>query len=173
MRVADVCDAVVDDGRELDQRAEAEAPDGAERRAQADVRLRLRAVGRRAVHRPLQLGAVDADRHLPRALEVLVHGARAEAGRADGHVQGLRHGTLISATPVPFVRALLPHVLTAARVTRVLRSPSTTVTTSRTGPRTSGSGRPSRRSVGAGAEVAVGGARAAACGGEPRDADDG
>ncbi len=51
------------------------------------MRLRLCARRRRAVQRPLQLRAVHADRHLARRLEVLPHGAGAEAGRTDRHPQ--------------------------------------------------------------------------------------
>src|SRR5207253_7748754 len=52
-----------------------------------DVRLRLRATRRRAVHRPLQFGAIDADRGLAGALEVLGHGAAGEAPCSDRDVE--------------------------------------------------------------------------------------
>ena len=87
MRIADVRDAVVDDRGELDQGAEADAPDRPEGRPQADVRLRLRPLGRCAVHRPLQLGPEDPNRDLAGCLEVLVHRAGSEAACIDGDVQ--------------------------------------------------------------------------------------
>src|SRR5205085_9560344 len=63
--VADVREAVPDDGGELDQVAEAPAPDEPERRPQTQVRLRLRASLRGAVERPLQVRPVDTQ-GLPR-----------------------------------------------------------------------------------------------------------
>ena len=59
--VRDEGDPVVDDGRELEQRAGRAAPDRLERRADADVRMRLGALRGGAVHRPLQLPLVDAN----------------------------------------------------------------------------------------------------------------
>ena len=66
------------------------------------MRLRLRACRGRAVHRPLKLGPVDAQRHLALREEVLPDRARPEAASADGHVQALpaRHDDLGDAARV-------------------------------------------------------------------------
>src|SRR5206468_2000531 len=69
MDVPDVCLAVPDDCRELDE-PRAEAPDEPERRPDPDVLLRLRALRRRAVERPLQARLVDPNRLRPALPEV-------------------------------------------------------------------------------------------------------
>src|SRR5204863_6180092 len=85
--VADVGDTVGDDRGELEQRAEAAAPGNAERRADADRRVRLRPCRRGAVHRPLQPGLVEAGDHPPAALERQPEGTPLVAAGAYGHDQ--------------------------------------------------------------------------------------
>jgi hypothetical protein len=67
--VTDVGDAVGDDRRELDHRAEAAAPDDPKRRSDADPRVRLGPRRCGPVHRPLEPFLVDADDDPPPALE--------------------------------------------------------------------------------------------------------
>src|SRR5207248_6638682 len=86
VEVADVCLAVPDDGGELDQPAYAEAPDGVERWPEPDVRLRLRALRRCAVERPLEPRLVDPDRLLP-APEVDGYADRGVVARRDADLE--------------------------------------------------------------------------------------
>ena len=130
-RVADVRDAVVDDGRELDQRRRCRALQTVpERRPQPDVRLRLRARRRRAVQRPLQLGPVDADRRLAASCRTPRGRVRVEKplARTVDVQRRAGSGRRISATPSRAVRARRSPELDerAARRGRS-RSPSTIV----------------------------------------------
>ena len=71
--VGDVGDAVGDDGGELDERADPARPDDLERRPHLDVGGRLRPPVVGAVHRPLQIVAVEAHGHFTLALEGHAH----------------------------------------------------------------------------------------------------
>ena len=92
VEVRDERDLVVDDRRELDQRAHGPAPDQLERRPDVDVGLRLRARLDGAVHRPLQLRLEDPHGvhrpvREPEALLVLVVAAAVDG---DGQAPAMR-----------------------------------------------------------------------------------
>ena len=101
LRVTDVRDALVDDGRELDQPAHGNRPHRVEGRAQADVGLGLGTRVGGAVERPLQLRAVDAHDHPPEPVELFPHGPRLEARRLNRDVQAAAPGNADLDGPVP------------------------------------------------------------------------
>ena len=130
VRVADVRDAVRDDGRELDQRAEAARPDDAERRPQrGSPSAPASALRVDAVHRPLERRAVDADGRPRAACGSGAARARLVAGRRDRGTTPRGAGSHEHATPRASVRAERRPMRDPRAATRRRVSPSMTVTT--------------------------------------------